>query len=224
MTHDICGEPPTADPAENSTGNDRHPLSDPTTFQFNLPEKAWPKAVPLSEKWYPGARTVARTCTSRRAVPALQAVRAIVVHATAGSSSEGAFSVMRARRASFHWLVPGASEEAHGALAWATAPETRAAWHVANRCSHPDVAGGAKRINHISLGIEVVNRQDGREPFTDWQVQMTADIVRYAWAKYPNLVHVVSHAKLDPERRTDPGATFPWDQFRALILQRSEVR
>jgi N-acetylmuramoyl-L-alanine amidase len=47
---------------------------------------------------------------------------------------------------------------------------------------------------------------------------MTARIVRFCWAKYPNLTHVVSHAKLDPERRTDPGAHFPWDEFKNQVL------
>jgi N-acetylmuramoyl-L-alanine amidase len=47
---------------------------------------------------------------------------------------------------------------------------------------------------------------------------MTARIVRFCWAKYPNLKHVVSHAKLDPERRSDPGAHFPWDDFKRQVL------
>ncbi|MEL7210761.1 MAG: hypothetical protein AAGK32_21410, partial [Actinomycetota bacterium] len=67
--------------------------------------------------------------------------------------------------------------------------------------------------------IEIVNRITGtHDPYSDWQVEMTVQIVRYAWAKYPNLRHVVSHAKLDPERRSDPGPLFPWDDFRERVL------
>jgi N-acetylmuramoyl-L-alanine amidase len=117
-------------------------------------------------------------------------IRAVVIHATAGSSSEGAVSVIRAGAASFHWLVPDENEEAHGQFVWACIPEARAAWHVRNACSHPSVNDGATRANHWSLGIEVVNSQV-QDPFSDWQIEATAQIVRYCWAKYPNLKHVV---------------------------------
>ena len=195
---------------------------DPRHYQFLLPRAHRPAITALPERWYPSARTIARAVTSTRRAGHPAGVRAIVIHATAGASSAGAFSVMREGRASFHWLVPHPSEAAHdapgGGWVWATAPESRAAWHVANAKSHPDVLGGARHLNHASLGIEIVNRQDGRDPFSRWQVEMTALIVRYAWAKYPNLETVVSHAKLDPGRRSDPGSTFPWETFRALTL------
>ncbi len=81
---------------------------------------------------------------------------------------------------------------------WSGAPAARAAWHVQNSKRHPDVNGGAKKVNHWSLGIEVVNAQVASDTFSDWQIEATAQIVRRCWSKYPNLWHVVSHAKLDP--------------------------
>ena len=146
-------------------------------------------------------------------------IKAVVIHATAGGSSEGAVSVMRDGHASFHWLVPDEDEKAHGKNVWACAPEARAAWHVQNSKFSPDINGGALRVNHWSLGIEVVNNETAGDPFSDWQVQATAQIVRHCWAKYPNLRHIVSHAKLDPARRVDPGANFPWDKFKQLVLE-----
>ena len=145
-----------------------------------------------------------------------------MIHATAGGSSAGAVSVMHAGNASFHWLVPDEDEQQHGHFAWACAPETLAAFHVRNSKFHPDVNDGAKLVNHWSMGVEVVNRQISSDTFSDWQVTMTARIVRFCWAKYPNLKHVVSHSKLDPERRTDPGAHFPWDDFRNQVLHTEE--
>jgi N-acetylmuramoyl-L-alanine amidase len=121
-------------------------------------------------------------------------------------------------QASWHWLVPDENEPEHGQLVWACAPEARAAWHVRNDCSHPKVNGGATKVNHWSLGIEVVNAQTPNDTFSDWQVEATAQIVRYCWAKYPNLKQVVSHAKLDPDRRSDPGKHFPWERFKKLVL------
>jgi N-acetylmuramoyl-L-alanine amidase len=135
-----------------------------------------------------------------------------------GSSSEGAVSVLRDGAASFHWLVPDENEDQHGELVWACVPETLAAWHVRNAASHPDVQGGARRVNHWSLGIETVNTIKTSDAYSDWQVAITAKIVRYCWSKYPNLKHIVSHAKLDPERRNDPGTHFPWTRFKNLVL------
>ena len=86
----------------------------------------------------------------------------------------------------------------------------------------PRFNNGQKDINRISLGIEIVNAQVSSDTFSNWQVEATAGIVRYAWAKYPNLENVVSHAMLDPSRRTDPGTNFPWERFKQLVLESIE--
>ncbi|MBW4681579.1 MAG: N-acetylmuramoyl-L-alanine amidase [Microcoleus vaginatus WJT46-NPBG5] len=196
--------------------------SDPKTYQFDLPTTNRPTDVSIPETWYPGIRNYWSECTTQRDVHPIDGIKAVVIHATAGASSEGAISVMRAGTASFHWLVPDENEPQHGQLIWACAPETLAAWHVRNQVSHPDVNAGKTRVNHWSLGIEVVNTQAKADTFSDWQVAITAKIVRYCWAKYPNLRHIVSHAKLDPTRRSDPGVNFPWDKFKDLVLSSNE--
>lgn len=195
-------------------------MADPTTYQFNLPSTDRPLDVLIPETWYPGVRDYWSGCTSQRDVHPIDGIKAVVIHATAGSSSEGAISVMRDGKASFHWLVPDENEPEHGEKIWACAPETLAAWHVHNEASHPDVNGGRVRVNHWSLGIELVNTQKRSpiDPFSDWQVAITAKIIRYCWAKYPNLRHIVSHSKLDPNHREDPGTQFPWEKFKQLVL------
>lgn len=199
-------------------------MADPTTYQFNLPSTDRPLDVLIPETWYPGVRDYWSGCTSQRDVHPIDGIKAVVIHATAGSSSEGAISVMRDGKASFHWLVPDENEPEHGQKIWACVPETLAAWHARNQASHPDVNGGRVRVNHWSLGIELVNTQKPSpiDPFSDWQVAITAKIIRYCWAKYPNLRHIVSHAKLDPSRREDPGVHFPWDKFKNLVLSSDE--
>jgi N-acetyl-anhydromuramyl-L-alanine amidase AmpD len=199
-------------------------MGDPKKYQFNLPDEGRPQDVNLNEFWYPGIGEFWPKKTTSRIYDPILGVKAVVIHATAGGSSDGAVSVMRDPKAeaSFHWLVPDENEPEHGQLVWACAPEARAAWHVRNSCSHPDVNGGATRVNHWSLGIEIVNAQTPSDAFSDWQVEATAQIVRYCWAKYPNLKHIVSHAKLDPTRRSDPGKDFPWDRFKDLVLKGKE--
>jgi N-acetylmuramoyl-L-alanine amidase len=194
------------------------PMADPKSFFFNLNPERLPAPFALNEKIHPRAWAAAPGCASLRGGDPASAVRLIVIHATAGATSDGAVSVMEEGRASFHWIVPGKDEMAHGRHVWATCPETLAAWHVRRSCAHPDICAGATSLNRSSLGIEIVNRQNGADSFSFEQIDATAEIVRYAWAKYPNLVHVVSHARLDPVRRSDPGANFPWDEFRSLVL------
>ncbi|PQA88373.1 N-acetylmuramoyl-L-alanine amidase [Hyphococcus luteus] len=192
--------------------------ADPKNYQFDLPFR--PEPAPLAETIHKRAWAVAGTVASLRGGPPEETVRLIVIHATAGSTTDGAVSVMAAGRASFHWVVPGKDEPAHGRHVWATCPERLAAWHVRRSCAHPDICDGANNLNRASLGIEVVNRQDGEDPFSDWQIEAAAAIVRYAWAKYPNLAHVTSHARLDPGRRTDPGVNFPWTEFMERVRGR----
>jgi N-acetyl-anhydromuramyl-L-alanine amidase AmpD len=197
-------------------------MADPRTYQFNL-TGARPTDASFPETWYPGIQQTWAGCTTQRAVHPIDGIKAVVIHATAGGSSSGAVSVMTAGAASFHWLVPDENEPQHGNLVWACAPETLAAWHVRNDRHHADVNDDRRRVNHWSLGIEVVNTQIGTtDAFSDWQVAVTAKIVRYCWAKYPNLRHIVSHAKLDPDRRRDPGSHFPWERFKDLVLSNAE--
>lgn len=192
-------------------------MATPTSYLITLPQRGRPSDVALPEFWYPQIQRYWDGASARRTVDPIYGVRALVIHATAGSSSEGAISVIKAGKASFHWLVPAEQEPQHGKLVWACIPEARAAWHVRNAASSQLVNNGAKRVNQWSLGVEIVNTQNDGDPFSDWQVQITAQIARYCWAKYPNLRWIVAHAVLDPTRRSDPGARFDWARFRTLV-------
>lgn len=193
-------------------------MGDPRRYHFKLPAYSGPRLPEPAHAWYPDVQRHSPLCTSERTAHGDGRIRAVVMHATAGHSSAGAMSVMLSdHTASWHWLVPDENEPEHGNHVWSCAPEKRAAWHVRNDRSHPDVQQGARYVNYWSLGIEIVNTQ-GADAFSDWQVEQAAALVRYAWSKYPDLVDVVSHAKLDPARRSDPGAHFPWDRFQQLVL------
>ena len=197
-------------------------MADPKTYHFDLPDSGRPDYVKLKEEWFPDIKAAALQTSKSRGRDPIKAINTVVIHATAGSSSAGAASVIFNGVASFHWLVPDENEPQHGHFVWATCYESRAAFHVRKSVSHPKINGGQNDINRISLGIEIVNAQVSSDTFSDWQVEATAVIVRHAWAKYPNLKHVVSHAMLDPSRRTDPGNRFQWERFKRLVLEAAE--
>ncbi len=193
-------------------------MGNPTQYHFKLPPYQGGPIPEPPHSWYPGVQAHQAASTSDRTARGDGKIRAFVIHATAGGSSAGAMSVMFDHKASWHWLIPAEKEAEHGVRVWACAPEARAAWHVRNDKHHPDVHAGQSNVNYWSLGLEIVNTQNN-DPFSDWQVEQAAALVRYAWSKYPDLVDVVSHAKLDPDRRSDPGPQFPWERFRQLVLE-----
>lgn len=193
-------------------------MADPKTYHFKLPPyTGGPLAAPPNAP-FPGVEHHLPFCTSDRTLRGDGRIRAFVIHATAGSSSSGAITTLFSHEASWHWMVPDEDEPEHGKLVWSCVPESRAAWHVRNSCSHPDVFNNSRNPNYWSIGVEMVNAQQGNDRFSDWQVEQAAALVRYAWSRYPDLVDVVSHAKMDPARRSDPGTVFPWERFRELVL------
>lgn len=197
-------------------------MATPRSYHFSLPAYQGSALPEPPFSWYPGVHRHHPHCTSDRTLHGDGAIRTFVIHATAGSSAASAMSVLFNHAASWHWLIPSEAEPEHGIKVWACAPERRAAWHVRNDCFHPDVNNGSRFTNYSSLGVEIVNTQRN-DPFSEWQLQQTAALVRYAWSKYPTLVDVVSHAKLDPTRRSDPGTDFDWERFRAMVLEPQKV-
>jgi N-acetylmuramoyl-L-alanine amidase len=195
-------------------------MGDPRTYHFKLPGPfPGPELPEPPNARFPGVLAHMSRATADRTLRSDGKIRAFVIHATAGASSSGAMSVMFAHRASWHWLVPDENEAEHGRHVWSCANESRAAFHVRPERSHPDVNGGSRNVNFWSLGVEVVNTQiRATDPFSDWQIEQTAALVRYAWSKNPELRDVVSHAKLDPSRRNDPGDHFNWERFKQLVL------
>jgi N-acetylmuramoyl-L-alanine amidase len=151
-------------------------------------------------------------------------VDTLIIHGTDGNSTADAVAAWHDREASAHWIIPDENEQGHGEFAWATAAESKAAWHCRKTSHSNEILGPGPKPNSRSLGIEIVNRiTGGGDPYSEWQVRMAAEIALYAWAKYPNLRTIISHAKLDPTRRSDPGPAFPWETFRNEVLSHAAL-
>lgn len=126
----------------------------------------------------------------------------IVLHYTEQDSVEESLHTLRTRNSggpvSSHYLVGD-----DGGIYQLVADAHRA-WH----------AGGGRwgtitDLNSASIGIEIDN--DGREPFTEPQVQALLRLLGDLSTRLripPS--QVIGHSDLAPSRKIDPGPLFPW--------------
>jgi len=86
------------------------------------------------------------------------------------------------------------------------------AWHAGK-----SVFQGKESCNDFSIGIELEGTDD--QPYTDVQYRRLAEITRYIMLAYPEIKteNIVGHCDISPDRKTDPGASFDWKQYRRLI-------
>jgi N-acetylmuramoyl-L-alanine amidase len=90
-------------------------------------------------------------------------------------------------------------------------PEGRRAWHAG--------AGGWGEdadVNSCSIGIEIAHpgHDGGLPPYPDAQIdaveRLCLDLVR-RWRIHPD--RVLAHSDTAPDRKRDPGETFPWERL-----------
>jgi len=151
-------------------------------------------------------------------------VDTVVIHATAGHTSAGAMSrTLGQHDASWHVLIPHPGEKGHGQYAWRVVPDDCEAWHVRDRAKFSAPQEGwwpfplrRPDVNSRSVGIEIVNLADGKDKYSEWQYRELAGYINYWRGRLP-IRYVVTHAFLDPDRRTDPGPAFDWDHLLALL-------
>lgn len=73
-----------------------------------------------------------------------------------------------------------------------------------------------RTLNPVSVGIELVNMNDGKDPYTFEQYVMLSKVVRWYRETF-NIPseNVVRHLDVSPGRKTDP-AGFAWELWKAL--------
>ncbi len=75
---------------------------------------------------------------------------------------------------------------------------------------------GRTNVNNFSVGIELVNLDDGKDPFPDAQVQVLGFVIHEMMRRFP-IKQIVSHEfiAVPRGRKVDP-AGFPWDKLKWL--------
>jgi N-acetylmuramoyl-L-alanine amidase len=134
---------------------------------------------------------------------------AIILHTTSMNSGEAALARLcdPAAEVSAHYLVW------EDGRIYELVPETRRAWHagVSYWASERD-------INSVSIGIELVHPgpEGGMPPFPQTQIEaVTALCVEISQRYKIPKNRVLAHSDIAPDRKSDPGEIFPWDQLAA---------
>lgn len=157
--------------------------------------------MPLAYAYVPSPNVDAR--------PPLAAVNCIVLHATVEPTLEGTMGIFLdpRRKVSAHFVVGR-----DGRVVQMVPVEMRA-WHAGT-----SILDGVNKVNDYSVGIEMVNLNNGSDPYPTAQLDAVAGLIRFIRARYdvPD-ERIVSHAviALPPGRKSDP-AGFDFDRIKAL--------
>ncbi len=91
-------------------------------------------------------------------------------------------------------------------------PFGQRAWHAGQ--SH---YRGRHACNDFSIGIELEGTDD--VPYMDAQYEQLAALVDALLVTYPSLSedHITGHSEVAPGRKTDPGPSFDWERWRAIL-------
>ncbi len=160
-----------------------------------------PNPLPLPYDFIPSPN-----CDDR---PAGATVNCLVLHSTVEPTTEGTIGIFLnpAKKVSAHFVVGRDGRVVQ------MVPVERRAWHAGI-----SVLDGAPSVNDYSVGIEMVNLNDGQDPYTDAQVHAVAGILRFLRSRYaiPDS-RVVSHARiaLPQGRKSDP-VGFDFERFCTL--------
>lgn len=138
-------------------------------------------------------------------------IRLIVLHATAGSARSAlAWLTNPASRVSAHYLIDKAGR------IYELVNERAAAWHAGRAAWQ-----GETDINAISIGIELENANDGRDPYPAVQLAAAIDLCQDRCRRYglgpEALVRHVDVA-VPRGRKSDP-AGLDWPAFVAAVMR-----
>lgn len=140
------------------------------------------------------------------------APRFVVIHATVGSFRSAMSWLCNPRaRVSAHYVI-----DKDGGI-YLLVDEDKVAWH----CGRSAWAG-LEGLNAYSIGIELVNRNDGKDPYSEFQYETCARLVAdicHRWSIPVDRQHIVGHYEISPGRKTDPRGFDLW----RVVVEASRV-
>src|SRR5262245_50201900 len=129
--------------------------------------------------------------------PGGSAVDTIVIHATVLDSLRDVIEHFASsqNKVSSHYTI-----DRDGTII-SHVPEDARAWHA----GVSRMEDGRTNVNDFSVGIELVNRNDGFDPFPEQQIQALRDLLKDIIARRP-IRHIIPHYACaePPGRKSDP--------------------
>ena len=169
--------------------------------------------MPAAKEWKdPGYLKIvwiqSPNCDSRKAG---SPVDTIVIHSTAIDSLEKTTEVFQRTKenpVSAHFTIGK-----DGSIVQNVSTFQRA-WHAGVSKD----ASGRQSVNHYSIGIELVNKDDGKDGYPEAQLQALCGIIAEMRRRFP-IKQLVSHEfiAIPPGRKIDP-ANFPWERLKYFGL------
>ena len=157
----------------------------------------------------------------------------IVLHATSQNFDESLNTLTKQSDypVSSHYLIPHLDDESYDRndlAVYRLVPEGERAWHAGKSNWGDEVS-----LNDRSIGIEIVNEFSCTEhaditntptidflecqflPYPKNQIALLIVLLQDILARHPeiNPIDIVSHADIAPERKSDPGPYFPWQEL-----------
>ncbi len=141
--------------------------------------------------------------------PAGTDIDTIVLHHTAGGDTAqgvGNFFKNPAAQVSAHYVVGK-----DGAIVQSV-PDSKRSWHAGT-----SEFKGKSDVNDFSVGIEIVNHGDDKDPYTDKQYDALINLVAYLMDAHDVPMDRITGHKdvaLPRGRKVDPSANFDWNRVR----------
>ena len=136
----------------------------------------------------------------------------IVLHHTANSTLRGVVSWFNnpASRVSSHYTVGK-----DGSIVQHVSTFARA-WHAGGSRDKR----GRTNVNHFSVGIEIVNVGDGKDPWTPEQVAAVRYLVAHLAKRRFPITQIVSHEYIaQPRGRKSDPKNYPWESLADLGIE-----
>ena len=180
---------------------------------MTLPFVFMGQGIPVSEFKDPGyAKVVWVQSPNFNSRPPETVIDTIVLHHTAGPDLIGCVK----------WFVnPDSKVSAHfvvgkdGSIVQQVSTFERA-WHAGVSRDHL----GRTNLNNSTIGIEMVNVGDGKDPWTKEQVECVGFLIGELKRRFPTIKYITSHEFIAvPRGRKPDPKNFPWNELDAHGLE-----
>ena len=127
-------------------------------------------------------------------------------------SPEACIQILNEHEVSAHYAI------ARDGQIYTLVPDDKRAWH-AGVSKMPISDNPRENVNNFSIGIELIGSMESG--FTDRQYQALTELTLNLCSKHP-IKFITGHEQISPGRKTDPGSSFDWQKYQALIGLKGE--